>query len=569
MKNKLIALGLIATMLGSVGCKKFLNVNSDPDTPQEPSNASVFPAMLAGIPRGFQYDARYVGKYDQIWLSNANVNADTYDRHGYAAGSDNTGDIWRQTYYGLGKNLDYMIEQGIRKQQYDYVGAALALKAFMFQSATDYHGEIIFREAFKENTYYFHYDTQDVVYAGVDSITRLAVDYLSRTDYTKTLALSDYVYKGDVNLWKKFCYGILARNFHRYSNKANYVSAHYADSVMKYTNPAIGMASVSDDFNVPFDATLNDNTNFFGPYRDNLSAFRQSNFIVKLLDGTTLAGSNAVFNNRDPRIKHMLSASYDTTNGNGGYRGVDPGIGDPYSALLAPTSYAVNSTNWINSRKKVSTLWGDSTQANPSPGVFSDAVGKFLFKNKSVMPVMTYAEMQFLRAEAAFKMGDKPTAFTAYRAGINGHFDFINRNYGTYRGPAPSIYNGTAITTAERTTYLGSASVKQDPTSLTISDIMLQKYIALWGWGWVETWVDLRRYQYNVITDPATTLPVYRNFQLPNQVGSSFFPDNLNKPAYRVRPRYNSEYVWNLEELKKFGGDKADYHTYMPWFVLP
>jgi hypothetical protein len=405
--------------------------------------------------------------------------------------------------------------------------------------------------------------------------------YLQRNDYVKTLFKGDYVYNGDVTKWTKFVYGILARNFHRYSNKANYVSGHYADSVLKYTNPALGMASVNDDFNVPFDATLNDNTNFYGPYRDNLGSFRQSNFIVKLLDGTTLAGSTA-FENRDPRIRHMLSTSYDTTNGNGGYRGVDPGLGDPYNSLGVPTSYYVSGapptsgtalTNYNNSRKKVSTLWGDSVQVNPANGstgaTTSSDAGKFLFKNKAVEPVMTYAEMQFLRAEAAFKMNDRPTAYTAYRAGINAHFDFINRIYGSYRSGAANIFNGSPISTTERNLYLASANVKQDPSTLTISDIMLQKYIALWGWGWVETWVDLRRYQYNVVIDPATTLPVYKNLLLPNQTGAGYFADNLNKPAYRVRPRYNSEYVWNLEELKRFGGEKADYHTYMPWFVLP
>lgn len=563
MKNKLLTIGFIATLLmGSAGCKKFLNVNSDPDTPQEPSNTSVFPAMLAGIPRGFQYDSRYVGKYDQIWLSAAS--GDTWDRHGYVSGSDAAGDIWRQTYFGLGKNLDYIIQNGLNQKQYDYVGAAYALKAFMFQSATDYHGEIIFSEAFKENTFYFHYDTQDAVYRGVDSLARLAVSYLTRSDYTKSLSLSDYVYKGDVTMWAKFAYGLLARNFNRYTNKSFYS----ADSVIKYAD--LAMSSVNDDFNVPFDGTINDNANFYGPYRDNIGGFRQSNFIVKLLDGTTLAGSTG-FDKRDPRIRHMLSTSYDTTNGNGGYRGVDPGIGDPNNSLSVPSSYTVGSTSWINSRKKVSTLWGDSVQVNPSSGTnISTDVGKYLFKNKVIEPIMTYPEMQFLKAEAAFRKGDRATAYAAYKAGINGHFDFINRNYtSVYRGPSPVIYNGSPISTAERNAYLASLNVKQDPASLTLSDIMLQKYIALWGWGWVETWVDLRRFMYNTQIDPATTQPVYRNFLLPNQVGSSFFPDNLNKPAYRVRPRYNSEYVWNLDELKKFGGDKADYHTYQPWFVLP
>jgi hypothetical protein len=539
---------MIATLFGGTGCKKFLNINSDPDTPQEPAVSSVFPAMLAGIPRGVQYDSRYLGKYTQNWLTYGNANGDTHDRHGYVFGSDNMGDIWRQVYYGLGKNLDYIIEKGIKTNQLDYVGASYALKAFMFQHATDYHGEIIFSEAFKEDTYYFKYDTQDKVYAGIDSLCRIAINYLDQAMLgTNTLSISDFTYKGDLAKWKKFTYGLLARNWNNLSNKSFY----NPDSVISFANKSL--ASVDDDFAIPFDATKNDDANFYGPYRNNLTLFRPSNFVVKLLDGTTLAGAQT-YANRDPRIAHMLSASQDTTNGNGGYRGVDPGIGDPLSAT----------TTGVNARKRSAVLWGDSLYANPSAASFTANAGKYLFKDKAVMPIMTYAEIQFIKAEAAFRKGDKPTAYTAYRNGINGHFDFINRNYPSLYRSGAVIYNGAAISTAQRNAYLASANVKQDPATLTLTDIMLQKYIALWGWGWVETWTDLRRYHYTDI-DPATTMQVYKNFTLP----ASFFPDNLNKPAYRVRPRYNSEYVWNLDELKRFGGDKADYHTYKMWFSEP
>ena len=45
--------------------------------------------------------------------------------------------------------------------------------------------------------------------------------------------------------------------------------------------------------------------------------------------------------------------------------------------------------------------------------------------------------------------------------------------------------------------------------------------------------------------------------------------DNGGKPMQRVRPRYNSEYLWNLEALKKIGADKPDYHTVKMWFTQP
>ena len=53
--------------------------------------------------------------------------------------------------------------------------------------------------------------------------------------------------------------------------------------------------------------------------------------------------------------------------------------------------------------------------------------GRYLFDDKSKMPsITTYAQLQFVKAEAAFRKGDKATALTAYRNGISAHIDFVN-----------------------------------------------------------------------------------------------------------------------------------------------
>jgi hypothetical protein len=36
--------------------------------------------------------------------------------------------------------------------------------------------------------------------------------------------------------------------------------------------------------------------------------------------------------------------------------------------------------------------------------------------------------------------------------------------------------------------------------------------------------------------------------------------------AYRMRPRFNSEYVWNINELNRIGATTIDYHTKEMWF---
>ncbi|MCH5683438.1 SusD/RagB family nutrient-binding outer membrane lipoprotein [Niabella sp. W65] len=326
MKKKLlIYITMIAGLMTSAGCKKWLDVNTNPVVPQFPNVSSVFPTQIAAYPRGLQYDARYVSRYIQNFGS-ASTNATNvnWDRMGYTGASDTNGDIWRQAYIGFGRNLLYIIETGIKNQQWDYVGAALAMQAAIYQYATDYHGDIIFSEAFNNNQTAFRFDDQETVYKGIDSICRLAIIYLSNKNYSPTqdrLAKGDYVYNGDTDKWLKYTYGLLARNYHRLTNKSFY----NADSVIYYCNKSL--SGINDDFLVPFEASRNDDANFFGTYRDNLTLHRQTNFIVKLLDGTTLTGtpaSAATASNRDPRLKHMLSASHDTTNGNGGYRVLTP-----------------------------------------------------------------------------------------------------------------------------------------------------------------------------------------------------------------------------------------------------
>ena len=553
------------TLAASPGCKKFLDVNTNPAVPQFPNVSAVFPTQLAAYPRGLQYDARYVSRYIQNFnsysatASSINVN---WDRMGYASASDANGDIWRQAYIGFGRNLVYIIETGIKNQQWDYVGAALAMQAAIYQYAADYHGDIIFTEALNNNQTAFKFDDQETVYRGIDSICRLAINYLNNKNYNPTqdrLAKGDYVYNGDVDKWLKYVYGILARNLHRYASKPTY----NADSVIYYCDRSL--SDINDDFLIPFEGSRNDDANFFGTYRDNLTVLRQTNFIVKLLDGTIftdMASTSATAYNRDPRLKHMLSASHDTTNGNGGYRGVDPGAGDPYVSLRNWWTYPEGSASYNNARKKVATPWGDTTYANPSASVFSTSYQKYLFGNKVVLPVMTSSEIQFLKSEAVYKKGDKSAAYAAYKKGINLHFDFINRA-SFPRGNTP-LYTGSPISAGERAAYLSGNNVKQDASLLTLSDIMLQKYIALWGWGFFETWVDLRRYHY-VDTDPVTGLQVYKGFVLPTPLA----PENNGKLVYRARPRYNSEYIWNIDELRRLGGMNPDYHTYETWFSQP
>jgi len=99
---------------------------------------------------------------------------------------------------------------------------------------------------------------------------------------------------------------------------------------------------------------------------------------------------------------------------------------------------------------------------------------------------------------------------------------------------------------------------------LTLWRIMSQKYIAQWGWGFNEAWMDLRRYNYTGL-DPSGTTQVFPGFAVP----TNLYADNSGKIVHRIRPRYNSEYVWNRPGLDAVGGLALDYHTKPLWITQP
>ncbi len=138
------------------------------------------------------------------------------------------------------------------------------------------------------------------------------------------------------------------------------------------------------------------------------------------------------------------------------------------------------------------------------------------------------------------------TAKSAYIEGIRGSFDLLTSNG----------YTGyTTLTATARDNYINDPKVT--PTTLTLSHIMLQKFVSLWPYGMEEICVDLRKYRYDA------------NIFVGYSPVGSLYPDNSGKLVERVRPRYNSEYLWNVSELQKIGATALDYHTVPVWFTKP
>jgi hypothetical protein len=530
-------MALVAGMLcltNACDTEEFLDVNTNPNAPTTVTANLYLAPMIHWMVTSPQFDGRFVGQYNQEFVTTDNRCFIGWARMGHDAGSvatgcpggaDNGGQQWRDVYWTLGQNLVDMMEKAEAEQRWDLLGVGYVLKAWGWQAVTDMHGEVIVKEAINQGaTFTFNYDTQEYAYQEIQRLLGEAITNLSRTDGAVDpvyLGRTDKLYNGDRTKWLKLAYGMLALNLNHYTNKAAYKPADVIANVDK------SFASNADDalFTFPNASPDNADRNFLGPTRSNFPLHRQTQFVVGLMNGTQLGVT-------DPRMPRMLAPAPD-----GQFRGLDINVSG--FGLLPATQQPMNLYGYVGT---------------PTSG----SAGRYLFSDKVKFPVMTYAQLQFIKAEAAFRMGDRATALAAYRNGITAHFAFVNsRN-------AEDGFLTTQITTAERDAYLNDPAISPTAANLTLTHILSQKYIAQWAWAHNEIWTDLRRYHYTDV-DPASGRQVFPGFTPPVVL----FVDNGNKVVQRMRPRFNSEYVWNRAGLDAIGGLATDYQTKPLWITQP
>ncbi len=556
----LFAAGIIGLAAFSSCSQKIDDAYANPNAAVKQPIEQIFPSLIgslvgsssaAGSAYGLAGDALLIGRYIQFWgtysttasaVSQTAANASNYDQMGGTVGaSDNLGSVWAAHYYGMGQNLNRIIEWGNEEQKWDFVGAAWALRAWSLFECANQYGEIILRQAFNTSLQQFTYEDQSESYDSVRAICHRAIGYLSMTgggmDPAKFGASDFYFNKGDLGRWKKFVYGILARSYAYISNKTIYS----ADSVIKYCD--LSMTTNADNATAKFQSTgITGTSNYFGSARGNVNtstfAIRQSAFIANLLSGANSGAFTGVF---DPRAWYIIREDSNLI-----FKGITPWLGSSgLSTKDQPFSF-------------VGTPYSSTTYNSPE-------TGRYIFRDNAEWPIMTASEIQFLKAEALIRKADYANAKTAYTNGISLNFDMLSTVY------TANIPAGREINAANKAAYLADPLVVPDaPTAstMTLTKVMLQKYIAMYAWGVHNVWADMRRFHYTDI-DPATNAQVYVNFTPPS--GTSLFSQNLGKMVYRSRPRYNSEYLYNIPSLTAIGAYPVgnDYHTKETWFSRP
>jgi hypothetical protein len=437
MKKLIIMTAAFFSILGMSACKKFLDVNTDPNNPTETTPNFLLPSIIANglAMQGFE-------SYQLTGLLTQNVG-----RRGAANGGVEQYYLapnvrpFQDTYQIVGSNIGPMISIAENEGSPYYVGAGKIMYALILAHATDLLGEIPYSEAFKPSqTISPKYDSQQEIYAAVDKLLDEGIVELqkptasnTRPFYTATPSVSgDILYKGVTANWIKLAYALKARQANHLVKKADYSPS----TILGYVDKAISLNT--EDAQLQYQAvtsTVLNSTNVLGPARGNLGAITFGRFFIEMLNGKNLLGDETLPD--DPRLTIMATATS---------TGTQPGA--------------------------------NNAQALPA-GVLSDFYNTWYGQDLGVMPVVTNAEVRFIEAEAAFRGGPATLdrAYRAYRAGIAAHMDKIGVN------------------AAARDLYLASPAVVQSAAALTLKNIMQQKYIAMFMNP--ESWVDMRKLDYS------------------------------------------------------------------------
>ena len=625
MKKLFIILFVALVGFASTSCDDFLNVNENKDAPDK-VDAYLYLAGLESAWQGLYYDLRATAPLSQMMGTNSYT---SYASNFYSKGSDAAGETWRIAYWLHGMNLENMVNQAKADEAWTLAGIGLAIKAYTWDVMCKLQVELPMKQAFEVGRLSHDYDYQDEIYPQIRAWAEEAIELLSKEDnfaYGTKLKENDRVFQGDADQWIKFAHGVIVNNLASLTNKNNFVS-EYANQLLQHGKLALASANdnaLMSTVGGAADAQFSIYNNFWGVYRGNLyNYYWQSDYIVQIMTGTVPAydettGDKVKTSKTDERAKYYpyelnpkqiiadtlveLTGHYDprvaaklSTTDDKEFEDIDDAdsvkmhryYGSSFTSASGPIGTAPN-------------VYGRIANANKA----YDGTGRWIFRDDAPYVLMTSAQIKFCMAEAYFKMGDKANALATWKDAIKDDMDFTvsqllpgkakdGADYGALPGGdkiSKALFNQLA---AE---YLAGPFVGQITESeLTLSHIMMQKYVALWPWGANEAWTDLRKYHYDIkysgdypSLDNGWTLTtvnqkwdtdeskVYKGFYLaPAQVQNrrgTYNVENYGSPCYRIRPRYNSEYMWNLNSLgalKPIAGDALNYQCSIPWFAYP
>ena len=534
--KKIYYLILTVMFLGAISCTDYLDINDNPNNPNE-TLASPDQRLLAII-------SEFVDAYESSGTRGSWITQDITKTTGTANNDlimkwrpviGSTTWPYQAWFVYCASNFKPLFEKATGEEAWHYVGAGKIIYAWGFMTMLDLYGEMPMSDALGASLNPVYDDGKTMFYQCLDILDE-GIEYLQRTQSSTAVNLKngDFWFDGDVNKWIKLAHSLKARWLNNLSKKSIYDADEILDELSKaMLNNDESCVHVYQDWG---DAKYD---GYRALQHQNVSGTgqRMTKWKLNLLTNDFTGGSGV----QDPRTTRMMPSAEFNIGGTWTMQlteGVDM-INGGTSAIRnqsGPVAFYIygknTSTPWGNSftpdgdgftkdlwstASLLTYRWGDSIYLSPysetktwnkeNVMASNDHYNSINYYNTKVNHVMStgtfytradspghlicYPEMCFIKAEALFRKGDKGGALIAYKDGIRAHMELMNKRLSTW----PQDYGKETITATEISNFLASAAVAQTAGDLTMAKIMMQKHIAL-SFS-LQNWNDMRRFDYS------------------------------------------------------------------------
>jgi len=417
-------------------------VNENPNSPTNAPAGAVFTnAVVTGVGRflGWAYNGRAAALVTQHLAQTQYPDEDQYRR----LDASSTSGYFNGPYTAELEDLQKVVASGEADKRPAISGPALAFQQLIFEYITDTFGDAPYSEALKgdaeEGILLPKYDTQKDIYAGMmAALTKVATDL--GNPGAVTLGSADPIYGGSPASWQRFANTLHARMALRL---VNVDPATAASELQKALNGPGGVFRSNSDNAVmrwPGDGVFNNS------WSDNFKT-RDDHRLSRTL-------MNAMLANSDPRIPIYAQ----------------PTVADPTKFAGMPNGLlATQAATWFNTSSRIGAVFFPGVTAY---GTFGGGGASF------PQNVLTYAELQFIRAEAAER-------------GIAGLT--AGQAKGFYDGAITASLNQWGVTSAAAVSaFLAQPGVAYKGGTEGLKQIAVQRWIALFTDGG-QAWAEWRR----------------------------------------------------------------------------
>lgn len=464
--KKILITALAGLALGVSSCRKFLDVNTNPNISKTATLATLLPAGQLSLTAALGVDLQIKGGMWAGYWTQSPIASQYKDVEQYAVGQDDFSYPW-DNLYSASENFYQLGLMADSQKNKHYKAIAMMMRAYTMQLLTDGWGDVPFKQALLGQTGITSpvYDSQKVVYKGIIAYIDSA-QVLIKSNSTHPGA-DDLIYGGNMTKWSKFGHTLKLRILMRLT-EIDPTWARTAIATM-YADPATQFIGSGDDAQIAFGS----NSNNYNPL------YAEAN---GLNNTQNLVGSKTCIDSMNSNNDYRAYVFYEALN-----TGAIAGITQGGFATLTPMSAI----------------------SIPSYNVGADANNSA--SGKAPVILMSAAESYFLQAEAAARGYSTETASTLFYTAIEESFNYnsayLTAETGVNGADAYYIYVNGDTSAATPPGYWAVY-----PTTGTeaqqVRHIITGKYFAMCGTQGFEAWCEYRRTGYPdfMVRSLATTI---------------------------------------------------------------